>query len=176
MEKENGMKKIVVIGPESTGKTTLTKALAKHFKCEYVEEYAREYIEKLDRPYQKIDILTIAKKQIELEEKKKENKAFLFLDTNLIVCKVWSQYKYGSCHSWILEQIKKREYHHYLLCDIDIEWEADSQREHPNNRKELFEIYKKELSDLGKSFSVVSGRKNERLLNAISNLSSTQMD
>ena len=170
------MKKIVIIGPESTGKTTLTKALAKHFECDYVEEYARKFIEKLDRPYQQKDILTIAKKQIELEDKIKSKKPYLFLDTNLIVCKIWSQYKYSNCHSWILEQIKNREYDHYLLCDIDIDWEEDSQREHPNNRKELFEIYKKELSEFEKSFSIVSGLEKNRLHNAISKLSYLQID
>tara|TARA_B110000003_G_scaffold2652_2_gene2788 strand:- start:20425 stop:20937 length:513 start_codon:yes stop_codon:yes gene_type:complete len=167
VEKENGMKKIVVIGPESTGKTTLTKALAKHFECDYIEEYAREFIDKLDRPYQEEDILTIAQKQIELEESQKTNHPYLFLDTDLIVCKVWSQYKYGNCHPWILQQIKTREYHHYLLCDIDLEWQADTQRENPNNRKELFELYKKELIESGKSFSIISGR--DRLEQAIAN-------
>jgi NadR type nicotinamide-nucleotide adenylyltransferase len=168
VEKENGMKKIVVIGPESTGKTTLTKALAKHFECDYIEEYARKFIDKLDRPYQKEDILTIAQKQIELEESQKTNQPYLFLDTDLIVCKVWSQYKYGNCHPWILQQIKTRKYHHYLLCDIDLEWQADTQRENPNNRKELFELYKKELIESGKSFSIIRGR--ERLEQAIANM------
>ena len=168
MEKENGMKKIVVIGPESTGKTTLTKALAKHFNCEYVAEYAREFIDKLDRPYQEKDILTIAQKQIELEESKKPINQYLFLDTDLIVAKVWSQYKYNNCHPWILEQIKSKEYHYYLLCDIDIKWQADPQRENPNNRKELFDIYKKELIQYGKPFSIINGT--NRLEKAISKI------
>ena len=70
MEKKNRMKKIVIIGPESTGKTTLTKSLAKHYNCQFVTEYAREYIDNLNRPYVEDDILKIAKKQIELEDKK----------------------------------------------------------------------------------------------------------
>ena len=96
------MKKIVLIGPESTGKTTLAKALAKHYDCNYVPEYARQYINDLNRPYQKEDIVTIAKKQIELEETKEKKEPFLFLDTDLIVCKIWSKFKYGECHPWIL--------------------------------------------------------------------------
>lgn len=166
MEKKNRMKKIVIIGPESTGKTTLTKSLAKHYNCPFVTEYAREYIDNLNRPYVEDDILKIAKKQIELEDKK--HGKYLFLDTNLIVCKVWSQYKYGRCHPWIIEQIKKREYHHYLLCDIDLKWEKDHQRENPNNREELFEIYKNELSKSESSFTIISGE--NRIQQAISKI------
>ena len=166
MEKKNRMKKIVIIGPESTGKTTLTKSLAKHYNCPFVTEYAREYIDNLNRPYVEDDILKIAKKQIELEDKK--HGKYLFLDTNLIVCKVWSQYKHGRCHPWIIEQIKKREYHHYLLCDIDLKLEKDHQRENPNNREELFEIYKNELNKSESSFTIISGE--NRLQQAISKI------
>ena len=151
------MKKIVIIGPECTGKSTLTKALANHFNSPYIREYAREYIDSLNRNYHRDDILTIAQKQIELEDNIKPNSKYLFFDTDLIVCKVWSEFKYGQCHPWILEQIEKRHYDHYLLCDINIPWINDRLREHPNHRKELFDIYTKELTDLNKSFSVISG-------------------
>lgn len=151
------MKKIVIIGPECTGKSTLTKALANHFNSPYIREYAREHIDSLDRNYQRDDILTIAQKHVELEDNIKPNSKYLFLDTDLIACKVWSEFKYGQCHPWILEQIEKLYYDHYLLCDIDIPWINDGLREHPNHRKELFDIYTKELTDLNKSFSVISG-------------------
>lgn len=151
------MKKVVIIGPECTGKSTLTKTLAKHFKVPYVNEYAREYINQLDRMYVESDILTIAKGQIQLEDSHSANSHFLFLDTDLLVCKVWSEFKYGRCHPWILEQIERRHYDHYLLCDIDLPWQADGQREHPNHRQELFEIYQNELKNYTKSYSIVSG-------------------
>ncbi len=151
------IKKIVIIGPECSGKSTLTKALANHFNSPYIREYAREHIDSLDGNYDRDDILTIAQKQIELEDNIKLNSKYLFLDTDLIVCKVWSEFKYGQCHPWTLEQIEKRHYDHYLLCDIDMPWINDGLREHPNHRKELFDIYTKELTDLNKSFSVISG-------------------
>ncbi|MDB2415544.1 ATP-binding protein [bacterium] len=151
------MKKIVIIGPESTGKSTLTKALANHFNCPYVEEYAREYIDLLNGKYDKEDILNIAKKQIELEDGITSKKPYLFLDTDLIVCKVWSEFKYGHCDPWILEHIEKRYYDHYLLCDIDIPWANDGLREHPKHRQELFNIYANELTALNKTYSIVSG-------------------
>lgn len=151
------MNKVVIIGPESTGKSTLTKALAKHYKVPFTNEYAREYIDQLDREYDESDILTIAKNQIELEDTLSTNSHFLFLDTDLIVCKVWSEFKYGRCHPWILEQIAQRYYDHYLLCNIDLPWEEDGQREHPDHRQELFDRYQSELKKYNKSYSIISG-------------------
>ena len=159
------MKKIVIIGPECTGKSSLTQALSKHFNAPYVEEYAREYISNLERPYTQNDILEIAKRQLALEDTIKTHSDFLFCDTDLIVCKVWSEFKYGNCHPWILEQIQSRHYDYYLLCDIDLPWQNDGQREHPNNRQELLDIYKKELKNLNKAFSVVRG--DQRVYSAI---------
>lgn len=153
------MKKVVIIGPECTGKTTLTKALSNHFKTPYIKEYAREHIDNLKGNYQQDDILTIAKKQIELEDNIGSEHDFLFLDTDLIVCKVWSEFKYGHCHPWILQQIEQRHYDHYLLCKVDLKWKNDGMREHPNHRKELYAIYHNELKNYKKSFSVVSGMK-----------------
>ena len=98
------MKKIVIIGQECTGKSTLTQALAQNFDCPYRKEYAREYIAQLSTPYTPKDILDIAKKQIEIEDAIPKNSPYLFLDTDLIVCKVWSEFKYNICHPWILEQ------------------------------------------------------------------------
>jgi NadR type nicotinamide-nucleotide adenylyltransferase len=151
------MKKIVIIGPESTGKSTLTNALAQHYNAPFVTEYAREYLENLDRIYNQEDILKIAKAQIQLEDQISSNSHYLFLDTDLIVCKVWSEYKYGYCHPWILSQIEQRHYDYYLLCNIDLAWEKDELREHPNNRKEHFDIFFDELTKLNKPFSIVSG-------------------
>ena len=152
------MKKVVVTGPECTGKSTLTKSLSQHFDCPYLEEYARQYITQLSTPYTPKDILHIAKKQIEIEDAIPKNSPYLFLDTDLIVCKVWSEFKYSNCHPWILEQIQERHYDYYLLCDIDLPWQNDDVREHPNNRGELFAIYEKELKALNKSYAIVSGK------------------
>ena len=80
------MKKIVVTGPECTGKSSLTKALAHHFDCPYREEYARDYITQLSAPYSQRDILEIAKRQLEIEKTIPKNSSYLFLDTDLIVC------------------------------------------------------------------------------------------
>ena len=145
------MLKIIITGPESSGKTTLCKALSKHFSISFAKEFARYYINSLDREYIIDDLLSIAKGQLECEFNSQ------LLDTDLITIKIWSEYKYGRCDKWILDQIEKqkKEKRFYLLCKPDIPWQQDKQRENPNDRKELFEIYKKELEVLGHDYFIV---------------------
>ena len=147
------MHKIIVTGPESSGKTTLCKALSKHFDLPFSKEYAREYLNELGGDYKQEDLLEIAKGQLESEFNSQ------LLDTDLITIKIWSKYKYGSCDKCILEQIEKQksENRFYLLCKPDIPWQADPQRENPTNRNELFEVYKKELKSLGQNYFIVEG-------------------
>jgi NadR type nicotinamide-nucleotide adenylyltransferase len=126
-------KRIVIIGPESTGKSTLTEQLAHYFKTEWVAEYAREYIDRLARDYYEEDLLKIARGQVMREDTKAEktNKSLLFCDTDLYVIKVWSEYKYQHCALQILTEIARRRYDLYLLTYIDVPWQEDPQREHP---------------------------------------------
>lgn len=162
------IKKIAITGPESTGKSTLTKQLADHYHTFWIKEYAREYIDLLDRPYNQKDILKIAKEQRKrwLEFEKKHD-GILFSDTELIVTKIWSEIKYQHCHPWILEEIKKQDFDLYLLCDIDLPWEDDPQREHPNLREHLFDRYKTELEKRKLNFRIISGNHVERFNNAL---------
>ena len=147
------MFKIIVTGPESSGKTFLCKALSKDFKINFSKEYAREYLSSLKRNYTQKDLLKIAKQQLKAEKNK------MLLDTDLITIKIWSNYKYGNCNNWILEQIEKqkKEKRFYLLCQPDIKWEKDPLRENPKNRNELFEIYKKELKILDHDYYIIKG-------------------
>jgi len=160
------MLKIIVTGPESSGKTTLCKALSKHFHLPFSKEYAREYLDELDRDYEKNDLVPIAKGQLESEINSQ------LLDTDLITIKIWSEYKYGSCDKWILDQIEiqKTEKRFYLLCSPDIPWQADKQRENPNDREEIFKIYKQELEALGHDYFIVEG--GNRTENSILKISS----
>ena len=166
MEKQ--IKKIVLIGPESTGKTTLARQLAEHYKTVWVEEYAREYIKQLERPYKEKDLTEIAKGQIQKEEQKlSKANHYLFCDTDLLVLKIWSINSYQKCDDWILEQIQHRHYDLYFLCGIDTPWEYDPQREHPDLRDYLYGFYKKELQQLGKNFVEIEGNQKSRLEKAI---------
>ena len=162
------IKRIAITGPESTGKSKLTRELAEYFMVEYVPEFARAYIDQLDRPYNYDDILIIAKEQyIQNQAKEKDSNLFLFCDTELIVTKIWCEFNFGKCHPWILENIKNQHFDLYLLTDIDLPWQPDEQREHPLHRKELFELYKKELVQLNFPFKIISGTGNKRLRNAV---------
>jgi NadR type nicotinamide-nucleotide adenylyltransferase len=164
----NRIRRIAVTGPESTGKSRLAGQLAEYFHTSWIPEYAREYIDGLDRPYDETDILEIARGQMEREERQASaSKGLLFCDTELIVTKIWSEVKYGRCHPWILEQIEKHPYDLYLLCYIDIPWEADPQREHPHMRERLFTLYYEELLERNFPFEVIKGLDGERLQNAV---------
>lgn len=160
--------KIAIVGPESTGKSSLSEALAQYYKTIFVPEIAREYIDQLSRPYEENDLLRIAKSQSEKEDSliKKANK-ILICDTTLLVICIWSKVKYNRIYEWIIEEEKKRKYDFYLLTDIDLPWEEDPQREHPHLRQFLFDSYKKALIKKNVKFEIVSGQGNERIKNAV---------
>lgn len=164
------LKKVVIIGPESTGKSTLAQQLAVHFDCLWVEEYAREFLENLDRPYEFDDLLSIAQGQLSLEDRlAAQSDKLLICDTDLQVIQVWSEHKYGKVHDWVRRQIEERHYDLYLLTDIDIPWEDDPLREHPDPdmRRHFFEVYQGLLEKSPTSFNIISGSPEERLERAI---------
>ena len=163
--------KIAITGPESTGKSLLAQQLAEHYRTTWVPEYARSYIDSLSRPYHQQDLLSIAQGQIRTEEEcHKKAGAFLFCDTELIVVKIWSEVKYHACDEWILKMISEHRYDLFLLCDIDLPWEYDPQREHPDKRDYLFKLYKKELEMRDFPYFVISGIGKSRLNNAIGSI------
>ncbi len=162
------IKRIAIVGPESTGKSILAKELAIHFESLFVPEFARVYIDELKRPYNQTDLLEIARMQCLIEDSSEElAEELLFCDTTLLVIKVWSEFKYGNCDAWILEELNKRKYDLYLLCNIDLPWQKDAQREHPHSRQELFDIYHTELIKMGVEYEIITGKQSTRLVNAI---------
>lgn len=157
------VKKVVVIGPECTGKSELSEYLAQEFQTVWVEEYARQYLRELNRPYEQEDLTFIAKGQLSLEDNmtRKASK-LLICDTDLYVIKVWSVFKYGNCDPIILDAIAQRKYDLYLLTYIDIPWEYDPQREHPDQREMLYSIYLDEMKNQNVPFSEISGDRANR--------------
>jgi len=169
----NGLKKIVILGPESTGKSTLCEALAKHYHTIWCPEYAREFLSENGTAYNYDDLLTIAKGQLALEDASVEKaNDLLIIDTDLYVMKVWCEYVFNNCHPFILEKINERKYDAYLLCDIDLPWTPDEMREYPNEepRKELFTIYKEVLINQKTPWGIVSGLGETRTKNAIAHI------
>lgn len=172
MEKnKKNISRIALIGPESTGKSTLAQKLAAKYNTAYVPEYARSYIAELQRPYTIEDILLIAQAQLKQEKKLlSQANSFLFIDTEFIVAKIWSEDVFKSCPPWIEKQIEKHKYDVYLLTYPDIPWVADPLRENENRRDYFFNLYVLELKAHGLPYKIIRGTGDERMINAINAL------
>lgn len=193
------VKKIVIVGPESTGKSTLCEQLAQHYHTHWCPEFAREYLLSNGTPYTFEQLLEIAKGQLAMEDEytrqvektwswlEKErcwinasslittsHPPLLFIDTDMYVMKVWCEYVFEKCHPFILDEIAKRQYNGYLLCAPDLPWVKDELREYPDdkNRIELFHIYKDLLVHQSTPWHIVSGSYEERLQQAIAAVNS----
>lgn len=162
------VRRVAIVGPECTGKTDLARFLANHYQTLWVPEFARAYLEQLKRPYIKDDLVTIAEGQIQSENKiATQANRLLFCDTNLVVIKIWSEFKYGSCDPAILTLMNRQTYDLHLLTDVDLPWEDDPLREHPHKRQELFELYKTELESTQTNFVLIKGDYTSRRAAAI---------
>jgi NadR type nicotinamide-nucleotide adenylyltransferase len=162
------IKKIALIGPECTGKSELSGFLADHYHTTWVPEYARGYLDNLVRPYTEIDLLSIAHGQIRVEDQFLQTAdRLLICDTNLYVIKIWSEFKFGSCHPEILQEITNRKYDLYLLTYIDITWQDDPLREHPTKREELYQLYLTEMKNQRVPFVEIKGTREQRRQTAI---------
>lgn len=168
MAKESSVIKIAITGPESSGKSFTAEYLAKTFDGWVVPEFAREYLNKLDRKYEYEDVVQIAKGQLDIEQKvpkdaAKENVDIIFFDSELINTKIWCEEKFHNVDPFILEGIQKSEFDHYLLMRPDIEWESDPQRENPKDRDRLFNLHIENLNYFQKSYTILQGGLEERL-------------
>lgn len=163
-------KRILILGPESTGKSTLAEDLAKHFGEPWVPEFAREYLDDLDRAYRYEDMLKIGKGQVALEDKIADSaKKYLFCDTDLRVIHIWSEHRFGKTDPWVLEQIATRTYDLILLTDTDLPWAPDPQREYPalEMRNYFLDLYTKLAEESGFPHHLISGNRDERLKKAV---------
>lgn len=215
-------KKIAIIGPESTGKSSLCRQLAEHYQTSWVPEYAREYLKAHGMAYNFDTLLEIAKGQVRLEDEfltrltsgttntpannamypdsqnpgnhhpdksisvyenaqnsphphpdktfqGASQKSVLFIDTEMYVMKVWSEFVFQKCHQWIIDQIVARHYDLFLLCDIDLEWSFDPLREYPTKepRQQLFRMYHDIVINQPQPWTVISGDYQQRLSEAI---------
>ena len=159
--------RILITGPECSGKSTLAKALSNKLDIPTLSEYARTYLENNGSSYTQEDLLIIAQTHHELYLSY-TLKQPLILDTYLLNIKIWSEVKYGQCHPWIIEQLKDLEdMDLILLLEPDLPWVQDGLREAEDSRYELFEVYKKELEPLGLAYEVISGAGSDRVLGAL---------
>ena len=172
--------RIVLYGPESTGKSTLAKALAEYYNTQWVPEFARDFLqEKWDREKAVCtldDLLTIARGQLELENDLiSTSQRFIFCDTNILVTKAWSETHFdGYCAPELQHWVEKFHYDHYFLTNVDVPWEADDLRDRPDQRRVQFDHFKGLLDQLRVSYTLLKGKHPQRMKQAISILESLQ--
>lgn len=167
------MKKVLITGPESTGKSTLCAELAKQYSALTTIEFARDYLNKLKREYNERDLLNILEGQMKLEciaskNSLNKNSTLLFCDTGPEVMYVWSLYKYGRVHPEIISCFKKHTYDLVLLMDTDLPWQFDYLRENPNqkDRNDILKNYINLFNQHNIPFKLISGSEEKRLKNA----------
>ncbi len=160
--------KIVISGPESTGKTELAVHLSGLLRADYIPEYARTYIERLERTYTYEDVEHIARVQErELKEAVRKNSRIIILDTYLVITRVWFTEVFGKVPHWIDPCLRESGIDLFLLCFYDIEWVNDPVRENPGPRREyLFNRYREEIERFGIPWEPVRGTGIERFENA----------
>ena len=154
------MIRIAVTGPESSGKTTLSLALGQLYQVNVIPEYARNYLELQNGNYTFEDLEKIAQGQ--LDEWIKQDSPQI-CDTEMTVIKIWSEVKYRKISPALMELYDNQHVDHYFLCRPDIPWEPDPLREHPEERDQLFELYKEELTKMSRSFTIIHGSLEERM-------------
>jgi len=168
--------KVVLFGPESTGKTTLARLLAEHYETVWVPEFARDYLqEKFDRTQiicEYSDLLPIARGQMRLEnELATEANQVLICDTDLLETQVYSeQYYYGRVDPLLRKYAEQNTYDLYLLTDIDVPWEPDDLRDRPHQRNKMFKAFEQTLIDYDRNYILLSGNRDERMEKAIAQI------
>ncbi len=168
--------KVVLFGPESTGKTTLSQQLARHYNTVWVPEYAREYLQNKWNNERKTcepkDLLPIAEGQIKLEnELTTKATDVLICDTDLLETKVYSEaYYLGYCDSELEKYALQNTYDLYFLTYIDVPWEKDDLRDKPNEREQMFACFKNALEKYNRPYVLLKGDKKTRLQEAVKHI------
>lgn len=161
-------RRIVLTGGESTGKTTLARAIAEHYGYPWVGEFAREYAIRVERPLTVADVEPIAVGQRAAEDEALANQPLgIVLDTDLLSTWVYALHYYGTAPAWLAEAVSARSHGLYLLCDIDLGWEADAVRDRSDRREQVQKAFRAELDDRGLVYEVVSGFGGARLAAAL---------
>jgi len=165
------IKKIAIVGPESTGKSTISKQLAKHYRVPWVPEYARYYCAALTADCTLQDETNMFIGQVALEES-----VLAVAETDLIICdttfltvKIWSDEMLGETPQVVLDALAQKPYDFYVLLDIDLPWADDPLRDFPEMREHFMEVWHKELKSLNANYVVVGGIEHrlQNVINAI---------
>lgn len=157
------MLRVAVTGPESTGKSTLSRQLAEHYATAWAPEYARQYLQENGPSYTLHDLEAIARGQLAAEAAATAAAhEVVFFDTDLLVIKIWAEDAFGQCPAWILTHLEQQRYDLVLLPGIDLPWEFDPLREHPHRRPYFYDLYLTKLQKMGANYVEISGPSNQR--------------
>lgn len=162
------VKRVCVFGPESTGKTTLARDLAKHFDTVWVGEFARGLLDHKGGRCDPTDIELIARGQPAAEDAlARQANRVLFCDTDVVTTTIWAELLFGGCPEWVVQVADERTYDLYLLLDVDVPWVDDSQRHLPHQRREFFDRCEHALRNRGRPYRVIRGDWAERFAVAV---------
>ncbi|MBN8697581.1 MAG: ATP-binding protein [Bacteroidetes bacterium] len=165
---EKKVKRIALLGPESTAKSTLSEQLALHYQTQWVKEHAREYLSRLNKKYTLEDIVTISQEQLAIEQELlPRSKELIFIDTEFINAKIWCLDVFKTCPEYISKNITEQAYDLYLLTYPDLPWKPDPLRENPNRREYFFNWYEQELKEIGAKYTIIKGSGQERFSQAL---------
>ena len=159
--------RVLITGPECTGKSTLAKKLSQELGLPHLQEYAREYLSELKKPYEELDLLKIAQAHYKILHTFPADQSMI-LDTYLLNIKLWSLFKYQQVHPWIQEQVAlERHFDFIFLMYPDLPWKQDGLRENENNSLELFNLFEMELQALQLDYHIIKGLAADRMHNIL---------
>ncbi len=175
-QKPSNCVKVVLFGPESSGKTTLSKHLARYYNSVWVPEFARSYLQNKWNDERKTcessDLLPIALGQMKLEnDLANKTDSVLICDTDLLETKVYSEAYYSGICDPILEKYAlENTYDLYFLTYIDTPWEADDLRDKPDERLQMFKAFESALIKYNRPYILLKGDRQERLKTAVKHI------
>ena len=160
--------RVTVTGSESTGKTQLAERLARFYRTAWAREFSREYASHKAAPLDASDVEPIARGQMRLEDEALQRAhEIVLLDTDLVSTVVYAEHYYGSCPDWVKRAARERLADLYLLCDIDVAWIPDPQRDRPRAREEIHRAFEEMLQQFGARYALLQGTWEEREMRAV---------
>lgn len=165
---------IAIVGAESTGKTSLARALAQHLpgstglRCIWVSEWLREWCEHEGRTPRPDEQAAIAERQSRRIAEAALHHDLVIADTTPLMTAVYSDLLFDDTSLYGAALQDQQRYHLTLLTALDLPWQADGlQRDGPQVRAPVDARVRSALGSAGVAYSVVSGLGPSRLENAL---------